>query len=208
LLAALACDLLTLPPDEAGASAPIVAIDSASEVGTTTAKASGDVAPGGMETTYRFEYISDEEFDDNEGDGLSGFAGATQTGFGFLPAAAGQTEASATLGGLASGVRYHLRLVAENDDGTTAATAPEFVTIGGAPDPEVPIPCFGDSCQVLPPEPIDPALGTLVPGLGNPKVHYFKYGRHRPKKNRRHAKKPAKKKSANQKNGSPKGSRK
>jgi hypothetical protein len=52
---------------------------------------------------------------------------------------------------------------------------------GGFPLPDTPIPCLGDACQSLPSEPVDPGLGTLVPGLGNPKEHYFKY-RRRPEK--------------------------
>jgi hypothetical protein len=48
---------------------------------------------------------------------------------------------------------------------------------GGFPVPDPPIECNGDSCQPLPSEPAAPALGTLVAGLGNPKVHYFKYPR-------------------------------
>jgi hypothetical protein len=49
---------------------------------------------------------------------------------------------------------------------------------GGFPDPLVPIPCFGDSCQSLPSEPVDPALTTQTSGPGNPKAHYFTYARH------------------------------
>jgi len=48
---------------------------------------------------------------------------------------------------------------------------------GGFPEPLVPIPCLGDSCQNLPSEPVDPALNTLVSGPGNPKVRYYKYRR-------------------------------
>jgi hypothetical protein len=48
---------------------------------------------------------------------------------------------------------------------------------GGLPEPLVPIPCFGDSCQNLPSEPVDPALSTLTSGPGNPKVKYHKYKR-------------------------------
>lgn len=47
---------------------------------------------------------------------------------------------------------------------------------GGFPGPLVPIPCFGDSCQALPPEPVDPGLTTQVAGPGNPPVHYVKHG--------------------------------
>jgi hypothetical protein len=49
---------------------------------------------------------------------------------------------------------------------------------GGFPEPQPPIPCLGDACQDLPSEPVDPALNTLVPGPGNPKLRYFRYRRH------------------------------
>jgi hypothetical protein len=49
---------------------------------------------------------------------------------------------------------------------------------GGFPEPLVPIPCFGDNCQNLPSEPVDPGLSTLQSGPGNPKAHYRKYRRH------------------------------
>jgi hypothetical protein len=180
------------------AAAPTATIAAASEVTFTTVVTSGKVNPQGKETAYRFEYLTDELFDDNLGDGLPGFADAAQTGFGYLPASAGQTPIGpVTLEGLLSGVRYHLRLVAENEDGIGAATAPDFITVAGLPEPSDPIPCFGDSCQVLPPEPVDPALGTLAAGLGNPKVRYHRYGKHRPHKKK---KRQGKKKSAKGKN--------
>jgi hypothetical protein len=47
---------------------------------------------------------------------------------------------------------------------------------GGFPVSPPPIPCTGDSCQVLPPEPTDPTLTTLLSGPGNPGVRYRKYG--------------------------------
>lgn len=37
------------------------------------------------------------------------------------------------------------------------------------------IACEGDSCQILPPSPVDPTLTTLVEGKGNPRVHYRRY---------------------------------
>jgi hypothetical protein len=49
---------------------------------------------------------------------------------------------------------------------------------GGFPEPSPPIPCNGDACQSLPPDPGDPTLTTLLPGLGNPPVRYVK--QHRP----------------------------
>lgn len=43
---------------------------------------------------------------------------------------------------------------------------------GGFPEPNDPIPCKGDACQVLPSEPTDPTLTTLLTGPGNPPVKY------------------------------------
>lgn len=184
---ALTLALLASSPAVASAAPPTASVDPASGLTFTTAQTSGRVNPQGKEATYRFEYIADAQYDKNVAGGLSGFADAAQVGFGFLAASAGETATpSVTIEGLASGVRYHLRLVAESEDGLGVATAPDFVSVGGQPEEEEPIPCFGDSCQVLPPEPVDPALGTLVPGLGNPKVHYFRYGRHRPHKHKKH----------------------
>jgi hypothetical protein len=47
--------------------------------------------------------------------------------------------------------------------------------VGGGLEEELEeIPCFGDSCQSLPSEPVDPGLSTLVPGPGNPRITYVK----------------------------------
>jgi hypothetical protein len=46
------------------------------------------------------------------------------------------------------------------------------VPIGGPAAQGNGILCQGDSCQILPPEPVDPALTTTLPGLGNPRVRY------------------------------------
>ncbi|MGH2973353.1 MAG: hypothetical protein ACRDLL_00580 [Solirubrobacterales bacterium] len=47
---------------------------------------------------------------------------------------------------------------------------------GGFGEPGEGIICEGDSCQALPPEPVDPTLTTLLSGPGNPPVHYTRYG--------------------------------
>ena len=47
---------------------------------------------------------------------------------------------------------------------------------GGFSEPGEGIPCEGDSCQALPPEPTEPTLTTLLTGPGNPPVHYTRYG--------------------------------
>ncbi len=47
---------------------------------------------------------------------------------------------------------------------------------GGFPEAPGPLACEGDACQVLPPEPTEPTLTTLLSGPGNPAVHYTRYG--------------------------------
>ena len=49
--------------------------------------------------------------------------------------------------------------------------------IGAAAPPPGGIACEGDNCQVLPPEPVDPTLTTLLRGVGNPRVRYRRYPR-------------------------------
>ena len=53
---------------------------------------------------------------------------------------------------------------------------------GAEAPPLVPIPCEGDACQPLPPEPEDPTPGTLVPNPGNPVQPAAKKKGHKPKK--------------------------
>jgi hypothetical protein len=54
---------------------------------------------------------------------------------------------------------------------------------GGFPLPPGVIPCVGDDCQVLPPEPEDPTPGTLRPGSGNPPAVFpVKCGKNKVKK--------------------------
>jgi hypothetical protein len=45
---------------------------------------------------------------------------------------------------------------------------------GGFPEPTPPIPCEGDACAPLPPQPEDPTVGTMIPGPGNPPLAFPK----------------------------------
>jgi hypothetical protein len=192
-LALLACLAGSALATAASAAPPAVTAEAATEVTAATARAHGKVNPGAEEAFYRFEFITDTQFDRNQREGDDPFAGAVADGFGRLAAGAGETAVSPLLGeagGLEASTEYHLRLVAENEDGEAIAVAPNFTT----PTAVEPIPCFGDTCQVLPPEPRDPPLGTTVAGLGNPKVHYSRYGRKaKHHKHRKHHKRHAKK---------------
>ena len=48
---------------------------------------------------------------------------------------------------------------------------------GGFPEPQPPIPCEGDACQVLPAVPTEPSLATLAKGAATRAVSYRKYCR-------------------------------
>jgi hypothetical protein len=189
-IAAVACAVSLAVAASAAAAPPTVVAEAATEVTASTVRAHGKVDPDAKEAFYRFEFIPDAEYDHNQSEGIDPFTGATADGFGRLAAGVGQSVVEPLLGeagGLEGGVEYHLRLVAENEDGEVISPAPNFTT-PIAPDP---IPCFGDSCQILPPEPRDPPLGTTVAGLGNPKVHYTRYGKPHKKhhKGKKHSKK-------------------
>ena len=74
---------------------------------------------------------------------------------------------------------------------------------GGFPVPPTPIPCEGDACQPLPSEPEDPTPGTLVPGEGNPPVHFPKTscGKSQVRKHGKCVKKPGHKKKSHRRGG-------
>jgi hypothetical protein len=101
----------------ASATAPAVSVDNASEVSYTTAKAKGSVNPEDHETTYRFEYAGQAQFEASE------WAEAGASAEESLPAGAGPTEVGAELNGLTPSTVYHLRLVASNEDGPSEAVA-------------------------------------------------------------------------------------
>jgi hypothetical protein len=184
--------LLGLPMARAEAAPPTVLAEAAGEVGATTARAHGVIDPGDQEAFYRFEYIADPLYDHNLTAGGDPFTGAFADGFGRLAAGVRAVAVAPLLGeagGLEAGVEYHLRLVAENTEGSATSLAPSFITS----TPLEPIACLGDNCRALPPEPRDPGLSTTVAGVGNPKVHYTHYGagskhhRHHRRRHRHHS---------------------
>jgi hypothetical protein len=72
-------------------------------------------------------------------------------------------------------------------DDSLAGTDPGAVDLydarigGGFAGSSPPIPCEGDACQVLPSEPTDPTLDTLLTGRGNPAVKYHNLNHKKPK---------------------------
>jgi hypothetical protein len=165
------------------ADPPQIASAWASEIAATSVRLEGIVDPGGLSTTYRFDYITELAFGTNLSGGREAFDGAARAPAGpegSIEAGAGPVAVSRLLVGLPPETGYRYRLVAHNAAGTAASETLSFVT-----QPPTPIVCEGDACQILPPEPVDPTLTTLIPGPGNPPVHYRKLRRHRVRRHRR-----------------------
>lgn len=118
----------------------VIAADDATDVGKRTAKVTGEIErPAGadpaLDTSCRFEYVTDEQFI------ATGFDDATKTDCVEAPPGAPLTnsapsypavsaDVSAELTGLTPDITYHLRLTAENGAGTvTKVAASTFTTL-------------------------------------------------------------------------------
>lgn len=125
----LVLSLLLVSP--AQAAAPVATIEPASEVGYASALAKGTVDPEGEFTTWHFEVVDQQQFEESE------WASASWQGFGE-----GEGEdplpAEATLS-LSAGTTYHLRLVAFNEAGAVDAVAPTTFTTNDVAVPSVTI---------------------------------------------------------------------
>jgi hypothetical protein len=130
LLAALAALLCLALPAVASAAPPAVTIDPAAGITATSAEVSGEVGPEGAATTWTFQYISAEAYDQNLENSAPGFQGAIN---GPTDTTETAEPVSGELTGLQPGTRYHLRLLAESSEGADEAVAPTFKTPGAAP---------------------------------------------------------------------------
>lgn len=135
----------TLPVDPPS----VVSIENAGEVEYTQAQVKGVVErPANADLAFdvecNFEYVTDQQFDDNEGNSEPGFTGAAVTPCNPNPVTAadtapGTTKAvSATLTGLVPQTTYHLRLAVSNKGGADSEeAAASFTTLGPVPVPTV-----------------------------------------------------------------------
>jgi hypothetical protein len=105
----------------AAAVAPTVTIDNAFAVTYTSAHATGKVDPQGQTTSYRFQYISDAQLQENIANGFAEWEFAETAKEEAIEGAEQPVEADLT--NLRPATTYHLRLVAENADGSTEAVA-------------------------------------------------------------------------------------
>jgi hypothetical protein len=112
---------------------PTVSGTAAVDIGTDAATLQGTIDPNGSATTYRFQYLTQAQFE------AGGWAGATEVPAGGGPTAGGgmAVPVSQTIAGLTLGTAYRLRIVAVSTGGTRAGTTEgeevTFTTRTGAP---------------------------------------------------------------------------
>lgn len=109
-------------------SAPKVESVSVGSIGENEAELQAIVNPGSLATTYTFEYLTLQAFEEAG----NTFAGATVAGSGELPADNAGIEAAATVSGLQAGTEYRFRIVATNAEGSDEATG-GFTTFPASP---------------------------------------------------------------------------
>ncbi len=109
--------------------APVLGHESAVEVGTSEAKLGAVVNPGGIQTTYRFEYLSEAAFQADK----ETFSGPEEpVSVPFPEGSVGEGFSSRTVwasaNGLASGTTYHYRAVVTSGVGTVVGPDETFTT--------------------------------------------------------------------------------
>lgn len=107
----------------------VESIDNPTGVEYTTAEVSGTVnrPANSNDLTCNFEYVSDAQFTENQGQSLPGFEGAGQAPCGPI-ATVGSSTVSTELTGLSSGTTYHLRLAVANASAADSKEAANFTT--------------------------------------------------------------------------------
>ncbi len=111
------------------AAAPSVTVQNATNVQYTTADVAGTVNTGGNTTQWRFEYITDQQFQENVTHSRPGF---NEAPVGVSGTASSSEPVGGTIAGLHAGTTYHLRLFANNVHGPASAVAANFTTLSVA----------------------------------------------------------------------------
>lgn len=117
---ALALTAIAAAPTPAAlAAAPTVGATWTTDVSDASARLRALISPGGVATTYRFEYIADAAFRENLSAGRPGFSGASSVPPSETSAGAGsgETPVAQPLIGLQLDTSYRYRVFARNKDG-------------------------------------------------------------------------------------------
>jgi hypothetical protein len=109
---------------ETASSAPVITATSHSKETDTSVVLEGSVNPSNEATKYRFEYVTQEHFEEE------GFLGAESAPApaGSLPAGSGTEAVEATVEGLQPLTAYRYRLTAGNATGTASGAVGRFAT--------------------------------------------------------------------------------
>jgi hypothetical protein len=122
LLALLAAGALALAAPAASAAAPQVKATWVENVTATSADLKAEIDPGGVSTSYRFDYLTQAAYDANVKAAKDPFAGASKAPLsGAANAGAGSVAVSVTqhIAKLQPTTLYRFRAVATNTEGTT-----------------------------------------------------------------------------------------
>lgn len=116
-------------------SAPEVVATGFSEATESDVQLEAEINPGGLQTTYTFEYTTAQRYEE------SGFEGASIAGQGQIPAGSAPVAVSAVAEGLLPGTAYRFRVVASNAEGASEAVG-SFATYSAAPAQSCPNAAF------------------------------------------------------------------
>ncbi|HWI97044.1 MAG TPA: hypothetical protein VNS60_13345 [Solirubrobacterales bacterium] len=100
---------------------PKIESTTAANVSEDEAELQAQINPNSLETTFAFEYITEQTAEKNEEEAKDPFAGATPAGGGTLAAGNLVAGASAAVDGLSPGTAYRFRVVATNEEGEDEA---------------------------------------------------------------------------------------
>ncbi len=102
--------------------APVLSFESISAVTADTALIHTRINPGGGDTTYHIEYITSEQFERNQQEGMDGFTGAGQSPDLDLGSERFFQSSTAELSALASNTTYRYRAVVDNVSSPSGGT--------------------------------------------------------------------------------------
>jgi hypothetical protein len=148
---------------------PSVGSTTVDGITTSSANFEAQVNPNSFETHYRFEYVTQAQFE------ASGFTGAAETSEVNLGSAGEAQTAHGHAGGLIPDTTYRFRVVAENEHGTSASSepAPRFTTFAAFP-PGLPdgrayemVSPAQKTGEVIPPTFVSLTCEECVPGINN-----------------------------------------
>ncbi len=113
------------PPEAVGPKIEALFVTGISQ---TEAELQAQINPGGAKTAYRFEYLSQQEYDEAG----NSFTGAEVAGEGTIQPDEQEAEVGVAIAGLEPGTEYRFRVIAENEKGSEEEEA-VFTTYSDAP---------------------------------------------------------------------------